>query len=162
MKVTKVKSQQPKNKMKQLFLIFSVFVLAFGMSSCGSGSYDLDKCKALQEKVDNGDELTQDDYAEMIQQARGLNAFLDTRVSKMENMDLDEITEYIQESAKMDEGKYAMTFDSTLKSAAAMDELNEDNKKAYDEYESELDKYKEHGIEVGKKLTDKALEAVTE
>ena len=56
--------------MKQLFLILSVFVLAFGMTSCGAG-YDLDKCKALQEKVDNGDELTQDDYAEMISQARG-------------------------------------------------------------------------------------------
>ncbi len=147
--------------MKQLFLILSVFVLAFGMTSCGAG-YDLDKCKALQEKVDNGDELTQDDYAEMISQARGLNAFLDTRVSKMENMDLAEITEFIQESAKMEEGKLALTFDNALKSAAAMDELNEDNMKAYKEYESELDKYKEHGIEVGKKLSEKALGALAE
>lgn len=155
-------NHKTQNKMKQLFLILSVVVLTFGLTSCGAGGYDLDKCKALQEKVDNGDELTQDDYAEMISQARGLNAFLDTRVSKMENMDLDEITEFIQESAKMDEGKYAMTFDNTLKAAAAMDELNEDNMKAYNEYESELDKYKEHGVEVGKKLTEKALGAMSE
>lgn len=155
-------NHKTQDKMKQLFLILSIFVLAFGMASCGAGGYDIDKCKALQEKVDNGDELTQDDYAEMISQARGLNAFLDTRVSKMEDMDLAEITEFIQESAKMEEGKLALTFDNTLKSAAAMDELNEDNMKAYKEYESELDKYKEHGIEVGKKLSEKALGALAE
>lgn len=148
--------------MKQLFLILSVFVLTFGLTSCGSGSYDLDKCKALQEKVDNGDELSQDDYAEMISQARGLNAFLDSRVSEMEGMDINEITEFIQESAKMEEGKLALTFDNALKSAAAMDELDEDNMKAYKEYEAELDKYKEHGIEVGKKLSEKALGALAE
>ena len=45
--------------MKQLFLILSVFALVFGMTSCGAG-YDLDKCKTLQEKIDNGDELTQE------------------------------------------------------------------------------------------------------
>ena len=77
-------------------------------------------------------------------------------------MDLAEITEFIQESAKMEEGKLALTFDNALKSAAAMDELNEDNMKAYKEYESELDKYKEHGIEVGKKLSEKALGALAE
>ena len=55
-----------------------------------------------------------------------------------------------------------MTFDNTLKAAAAMDELNEDNMKAFNEYESELDKYKEHGVEVGKKLTEKALGAMSE
>ena len=118
--------------MKQLFLILSVFALVFGMTSCGAG-YDLDKCKTLQEKIDNGDELTQEDYAEMISQARGLNAFLDTRVSKMESMDLDDIVNFIQESAKMEEPKYATTFDNALKSAVAMDELNEDNMKAYKE-----------------------------
>ena len=145
--------------MKQLFLILSVFALVFGMTSCGAG-YDLDKCKTLQEKIDNGDELTQEDYAEMISQARGLNAFLDTRVSKMESMDLDDIVNFIQESAKIEEPKYATTFDNALKSAVAMDELNEDNMKAYKEYESEMDKYKEHGEEVGKKLSEKALGAL--
>ena len=54
--------------MKQLFLILSVFALVFGMTSCGAG-YDLDKCKTLQEKIDNGDELTQEDYADIIGQA---------------------------------------------------------------------------------------------
>lgn len=148
--------------MKQLFLILSVVVLAFGMTSCGGGNYDLDKCQALQGKVNSGVELTQDDYAEMISQARGLNAFLDTRVSKMEDMDLKEVTEFVQESAQMKEGGYALTFDNVLKSAAAMEELNEDNMKAYNEYESELEKYKEHGLEVSKKLSEKAIGAVTE
>ncbi len=55
--------------MKQLFLILSVFVLTLGLTSCGG--YDLKKCEQLQEKIQGGDELTQDDYAEMISQARG-------------------------------------------------------------------------------------------
>ena len=62
--------------MKQIFLILSVFVLAIGMSSCGKG-YDLDKCKTLQEKIDNGDELTQEDYADIIGQAKALCGFLE-------------------------------------------------------------------------------------
>ena len=140
--------------MKQLFLILSVFVLAFGMTSCGGASYDLDKCKALQEKVNDGEELTQEDYAEMISQARGLNAYIDSRISKMEDMDLDDAKEYALESAK--EGEYATTFDNALKNAAAMDELNEDNMKAYKEYESEMDKYKEHAVEVTKKMLENA------
>ena len=75
-------------------------------------------------------------------------------------MDLDDIVNFIQESAKMEEPKYATTFDNALKSAVAMDELNEDNMKAYKEYESEMDKYKKHGEEIGKKLSEKALGAL--
>ncbi len=142
--------------MKQLFLILSVFVLALGMASCGGANYDLDKCKALQEKIDDGEELTQDDYAEMINQARGLNAYIDSRLSKLVGMDQDEAREYAQESAK--EGEYATTFDNALKSAAAMDELNADNMKAYEEYESEMDKYKEHAVEVTKQMLENAAE----
>ena len=70
-----LKSDTPNipNKMKQIFLILSIFVLAIGMSSCGKG-YNLDKCKTLQEKIDNGDELTQEDYADIIGQAKALTA----------------------------------------------------------------------------------------
>lgn len=80
--------------MKQLFLILSVFALVFGMTSCGAG-YDLDKCKTLQEKIDNGDELTQEDYADIIGQAKALCGFLENKVKGYADLEsLKEAEEY--------------------------------------------------------------------
>ncbi len=117
--------------MKQLFLILSVFVLAFGMTSCGAG-YDLDKCKALQEKVDNGDELTQDDYAEMISQAQALNVYLCGIADKMADVkDGDDFRKLSEESNE--QGNFYQKFINKLESANAMDEFEDANVDAYKE-----------------------------
>ncbi len=54
--------------MKYLKLLF-VAAMIFGLSACaGSAGYSPEKCKALSEKVKSGEELTESDYNEMIDQ----------------------------------------------------------------------------------------------
>lgn len=54
--------------MKYLKLFFMAAMI-FGLSACsGSTSYSPEKCKALSEKIKSGDELTESDYNEIIDQ----------------------------------------------------------------------------------------------
>lgn len=116
--------------MKQLFLILSVVVLAFGLTSCGG--YDLKKCEQLQEKIQSGDDLTQDDYAEMISQAQALNAYLCGIADKMADVkDGDDFQTLSEESAE--QGNYYQKFVNRLESAEMMDELEGANVDAYKE-----------------------------
>ncbi len=116
--------------MKQLFLILSVVVLTFGLTSCGG--YDLKKCEQLQEKIQSGDDLTQDDYAEMISQAQALNAYLCGIADKMANVkDGDDFQKLSEESN--DQGNFYQKFVNKLESANAMDELEGANVEAYKE-----------------------------
>ncbi len=114
--------------MKQLFLILSVFVLTLGLTSCGG--YDLKKCEQLQEKIQGGDDLTQDDYADMISQAQALNAYLCGIADKMADVkDGDDFQKLSEESN--DQGNFYQKFVNKLESAYAMDELEGDNVEAY-------------------------------
>lgn len=114
--------------MKQILMIVSVLFLTLGLTSCGG--YDLKKCEQLQEKIQGGEELTQDDYADMISQAQGLNVFLSDIADKLANVkNGDEFKKLDKESAE--QGKFYQRFISTLESANALDELEGDNVDAY-------------------------------
>ncbi len=116
--------------MKQLFLILSVFVLTLGLTSCGG--YDLKKCEQLQEKIQGGDELTQDDYAEMISQAQALNVYLCGIADKMADVkDGDDFRKLSEESNE--QGNFYQKFINKLESANAMDEFEDANVDAYKE-----------------------------
>ena len=116
--------------MKQLFLILSVFVLTLGLTSCGG--YDLKKCEQLQEKIQGGDELTQDDYAEMISQAQALNVYLCGIADKMADVkDGDDFRKLSEESNEQD--NFYQKFINKLESANAMDEFEDANVDAYKE-----------------------------
>lgn len=134
--------------MKQIFLILSVLVLTLGLTSCGG--YDLEKCKQLQEKIQGSDELSQDDYAEMISQAQGLNVFLSGIADKMADVKNGDDFKKLSEESN-EQGSYYQTFINTLESANAMDALEGDNFKAYKELAKAND-------ELNEKLT-KAFEA---
>ncbi len=134
--------------MKQLFLILSVFVLTLGLTSCGG--YDLKKCEQLQEKIQSGDELTQDDYADMISQAQALNAFLCGIADKMADVKDGEDFQKLSEESN-DQGNFYQKFINKLESADAMDELQGANVEAYKELTKAND-------ELNEKLT-KAFEA---
>ena len=144
--------------MKQLFLILSVFALVFGMTSCGAG-YDLDKCKTLQEKIDNGDELTQEDYADIIGQAKALCGFLENKVKGYADLEsLKEAEEY-EKSYAVEDDFYGL-FMRTLKSA----DLDENNAKAFDELKEADKNYKEThekaATEALKKMMGGALDSL--
>lgn len=134
--------------MKQLFLILSVFVLTLGLTSCGG--YDLKKCEQLQEKIQSGDELTQDDYADMISQAQALNAYLCGIADKMADVKDGEDFQKLSEESN-DQGNFYQKFINKLESADAMDELQGANVEAYKELTKAND-------ELNEKLT-KAFEA---
>ena len=137
--------------MKQLFLILSVFVLAFGMTSCGGG-YDLGKCKALEEKIDDGDELTQKDYAEMIDQAMGLCGFLEGKAKGFADVEsFEEGNEY--QKTFEEENDYYTKFMRTLRYA----DLNKENKEAFKELKEADKQYTKTAKEAVEKAMKNAL-----
>lgn len=119
--------------MKKFLLILSVVAMTLGMSSCKG--YDIDKCKALIEKSHDSESLTQDDYAEMISQAKGLNKFL---------CDLEE-----QMSDKLK--------DKDIESASKLADAAEDESKCYDKLHYKLERANRKG-----KLNSKNQDAFLE
>lgn len=152
--------------MKKILMVFSVVLLTLGMASCSKG-YDLDKCKELEEKMDSGSDLTQDEYAEIIAQAQGLLKYTSDQMDKLAGMDdAKEIIEFSEEEGKKDENKYSMKFHQYLTFAAAANMFDEKNQKAYEAYMDEFKKAEKKGLEVGKKvgeaMTGKALDAASD
>lgn len=147
-------------------MVFSVVLLTLGMASCSKG-YDLDKCKELEEKMDKGSDLTQDEYAEIIEQAQGLLKYSSAQMDKLAGMDdVKEIQEFYNEEGKKEEGKYSLKFHQYLTFAAAANVFDEKNQKAYEAYMEEFKKAEKKGFEVGEKvgkaMTGKALDAVSD
>lgn len=152
--------------MKKILMVFSVVLLTLGMASCSKG-YDLNKCKELEEKMDSGSDLTQDEYAEIIAQAQGLLKYTSAQMDKLAAMDdAQEIIKFSEEEGKKDENKYSMKFHQYLTFAASANVFDEKNQKAYEAYMAEFEKASKKGFEVGEKvgkaMAGKALDAVSD
>lgn len=131
-------------------MVFSVVLLTLGMASCSKG-YDLNKCKELEEKMDSGSDLTQDEYAEIIAQAQGLLKYYSAQMDKLAAMDdAQEIIKFNEEEGKKDENKYSMKFHRYLTASAKV--FDEKNQKAYEAYMAEYEKASKKVFEVGEKI----------
>lgn len=128
--------------MKKLILILSVITITLGMSSCKG--YDIDKCKALIEKSHDSESLTQDDYAEMISQAKGLNKFLcdlkDQLSDKLKDKDVESAAKLVD--AAEDESKCYDKLHNKLERANRKGRLNSSNQDAFLELEEANNKLK--------------------
>ncbi|MDE6255239.1 MAG: hypothetical protein K2M39_03495 [Muribaculaceae bacterium] len=114
----------------------------FILSACsGGGSYSSEKCAQLQEKVDGKQELTEDDYSEMINQLEGI-----VKILKEKDKEIGDDKEKKNEFSKSKEAKelvgYFFGFGFYLDGHG--DQLSNSNKrklnKIIEEYKDETNK----------------------
>lgn len=121
-----------------MFIGAGIFIL----SACsGGGSYSPEKCAQLQEKVDGKQELTEDDYSEMINQLEGI-----VKILKEKDKEIGDDKEKKNEFSKSKEAKelvgYFFGFGFYLDGHG--DQLSNSNKrklnKIIEEYKDETNK----------------------
>lgn len=122
--------------MKKLFSVFFAIVAIVALAACGSGD-----AKAVADKIDNGEELTQADYTVMtdycVSAINDLKPLIEKAVVAQKDGD-NEKAEELQEDAKKIEEKYPYSQKFMQKiMTASQDELGESNyKKFEDAFES--------------------------
>lgn len=123
--------------MKHLRIFF--IALAALMATACSQSYDADKCKALADKIQDKQELTQGDYAEMISQ---LNCIFDETIEKGRQINEADSAERVELAVKLRSDEtlkqqvgYLIGFSIILDQAKRRGELDDANSRRYDELE---------------------------
>lgn len=117
--------------MKIRYFLILLFVAV--LNAC-SNSYDKDICQQLEMKIQQGDELTQEDYSSMIKQSKAIAFELKAIEAKTKD-DEDAQREYADDPAFKEKIRYLMTFGFMLEMA----DLDEANEAALKELKQELD-----------------------
>lgn len=139
--------------MRKVLFFLSIVLLTVGMSSCGKG-YDLNKCKEFQERIEAGVTFTDDEYAEMIEQAKGLCSFLEKKAVGVADLDSEEDFE---EYTKEFDGEDDIFYDLISALRKAKSDLSEDNRKAYDELIDAKEQYEKDAVKAFAEFSKKLL-----
>jgi len=126
--------------MRYLKMMVAAIALMLITACSGSSSYSPEKCQQLAEKIDNNDQLTSDDYNEMIDQFVAV-----VKVINDKKNEIGEDPAKTREYAMSEEGRqqlgYAIGFAFYLQAHEA--DLTEDNIKKLNEANAELEKLKD-------------------
>ena len=126
-----------------LLLLFAV--LGLSVSSCSDG-YDAAVCQDLSDKIVREQPLTQDDYADMLDQYEAILKYLISRADDIISIEADGDKDRMRRELRSDEDylqrfSYMFTFGSVLYQAEVRNELDENNLAAYHDLERYSDEF---------------------
>lgn len=131
--------------MKNILKGMLLMVILMTLPSCsGSGDYSSEKCAALNEKISNKEELTKNDYSEMVEQ---LGAIVYTFKDKEKEIgdDKDKLRDYSKTTEAKEMLNYFFAFGMYLDSHS--EQLSNSDKrkinKLMEEFSKEKDKTKD-------------------
>lgn len=117
-----------------------IALVALIAASCSSTSYDAEKCKIILQKIENRDEITQEDYSTMIDQCK---AIINTIHKKSKELGGDEkaLTEAIISDTTLKEmALYGTNFSLFLEFNVA--DMDDSNKAKFEEFKKKIDEAK--------------------
>lgn len=131
--------------MKLKFAVIFFFALLLCACSKAPRSYDAELCNRLAVKIERSDALSQQDYADMIDQSEQILKYLVRRNATLEDMEPEQryeaYRELLADPEYMERFGYLFTLGSALYQAEAEGALDSRNAEAYqalDEYNSQF------------------------
>lgn len=123
--------------MKKIGFLLGTAFLVLAMGACGGAvgsDYNPNVCEELQQKLDNNEDLTSDDYSEMISQVMDALKQLDEKVKASGDPTWKSIME---DEKSMETAKYAMEFATYL--GMHQNQLSPENLKKFKEVQKYVD-----------------------
>ena len=128
-----------KRKILNCFLMTAAILILAACS--GVGNYNPQKCAALQEKIDNKQELSESEYGEMIDQLGGMINFMKEKEKEIGEDKEGGSKEFFTKSEEGKQlGKYFLYFGMYLDSHA--DQLSNSNKRKLNKIMTEYEENK--------------------
>ena len=124
----------------KIFKMIMAAVMMLALSSCGTGaSYSPEKCNELKEKIMSHQELTDDDYSDMLNQMASMVKSISEQSKAAENDEAKR--KELKSNPEFEEmAGNCIMFALTLE--AKKDKLSDSNKKKLTEIEKEIDQIK--------------------